>query len=136
LVKSKRILIVDDHPTLREGLRSLLSSQRDFDIVGEAGDGQEAVESVAILHPDLVLMDISMPRMDGMSATREIKKKWPETKILAFTVHNTPEYIAATLKAGADGYILKDTTRDKLICSIENILAGKRMISLDSTDKL
>lgn len=82
---------------------------------------------VAKCHPDLVLMDISMPRMDGITATREIKKKWPGTKILAFTVYNTPEYITATLNAGADGYILKDTTRDKLISSIENILAGKRV---------
>lgn len=135
-MKSKHILIVDDHPTLREGLRSLLSSQPDFDIVGEAADGQEAIDSVARHHPDLVLMDISMPRMDGIAATREIKRKWPETKILAFTVHNTPEYITATLNAGADGYILKDSTRDKLISSIENILAGKRGTGTEIQEKI
>lgn len=132
----KRILIVDDHPILREGLRSLLSSQHDFDIVGEAGDGQEAIESVAKLHPDLVLMDISMPRMDGIAATRKIKGKWPGTKILAFTVYNTPEYIAAALEAGADGYILKDTPRDNLISSIANILKRKQGTGSGISEKI
>jgi DNA-binding NarL/FixJ family response regulator len=133
LKEIKRILIVDDHPTLREGLRSLLSSQDIFDIVGEAGDGLEAVALVDQLHPDLVLMDISMPRMDGIAATREIKEKWPETKILIFSVHKTPEYLKAALEAGADGYILKDSPRTKLILTIKNILDGKQVIGLDST---
>ena len=129
----KRILIVDDHPTLREGLRSLLSSQDVFDIVGEAGDGHEAVALVDKLHPDLVLMDISMPRMDGIAATRKIKEKRPETKILIFSVYKTPEYIKAARDAGADGYILKDSPRTKLILTIKDILAGNRVISLDSS---
>ena len=132
-METKRILIVDDHPTLREGLRSLLSSQDVFDIVGEAGDGLEAVALVDKLHPDLVLMDISMPRMDGIAATREIKGKRPETKILIFSVYKTPEYLKAALEAGADGYILKDSPRTKLILSIKNILDGNQVISLDST---
>ena len=132
--KSKHILIVDDHPTLREGLRSLLSSQNLFDIVGEAGDGLEAIELVGKLHPDLVLMDISMPGMDGIAATREIKEKWPETKILIFSVYKTSEYLKAALEAGADGYILKDSPRTKLILSIKDILAGNQVISLDSTE--
>jgi two-component system nitrate/nitrite response regulator NarL len=134
LKEIKRILIVDDHPTLREGLRSLLSSQDIFDIVGEAGDGLEAVALVGQLHPDLVLMDISMPRMDGIAATREIKEKWPETKILIFSVHKTPEYLKAAREAGADGYILKDSPRTKLILTIKNILDGNQVISLDSTE--
>ncbi len=133
-METKRILIVDDHPTLREGLRSLLSSQDVFDIVGEAGDGLEAVALVDQLRPDLVLMDISMPRMDGIAATREIKGKRPETKILIFSVYKTPEYIKAALEAGADGYILKESPRTKLILSIKNILAGNQVISLDSTE--
>ncbi|MGC1403552.1 MAG: response regulator transcription factor [Thermodesulfobacteriota bacterium] len=133
-METKRILIVDDHPTLREGLRSLLSSQDVFDIVGEAGDGLEAVALVDKLRPDLVLMDISMPRMDGIAATREIKGKRPETKILIFSVYMTPEYLKAALEAGADGYILKDSPRTKLILSIKNILAGNQVISLDSTE--
>ena len=121
-----RILIVDDNPILREGLKSVLSHSPNFDIVGEAGDGLEAIDSVKKFHPDLVLMDLSMPRMDGIAATREIKKKWPGTKILAFTIHKDPEYRTATLKAGADGYLLKDSSQTELIQSIQDILDGKQ----------
>ena len=103
--KTQRILIVDDNPVLREGLKSILSQFSFFDIVGEAADGLEALNTAERLLPDLILMDISMPRMDGLTATKEIKKKWPGTKILVFTVHLTPEYLAAASKAGADGYL-------------------------------
>ena len=121
-----RILIVDDNPILREGLKSVLSRSPNFDVVDEAADGLEAIDSVNKFHPDLVLMDLSMPRMDGLAATREIKKKWPGTKILAFTIHNTPEYLTATLEAGADGYLLKDSSQTELIQSIQDILDGKQ----------
>jgi DNA-binding NarL/FixJ family response regulator len=122
----KRILIVDDHPALREGLKSIFSFSPIFDIIGEAGDGLEALDYVEKLLPDLVLMDLSMPRMDGITATREIKKKWPETKILIFTVHNTSEYLAAARQAGADGYISKDASSAEMIQSIKGILEGER----------
>lgn len=124
-------MIVDDSPVLREGLKSLLSSLAIFDIVGEAADGLEAIDSVERLLPDLVLMDLSMPRMDGIAATREIKKKWPGTKILAFTIHNTLEYQVSVLKAGADGYLLKSSSRAELIQSIEDILDGKQGLTPD-----
>ena len=127
----KRTLIVDDYPGVREGLRSLLSSHQDFDIVGEAGDGLEAIELVGELHPDLVLMDMSMPRMDGMTAVREIKKRWPKTLVMAFTIHKSPEYVFATLIAGADGYIPKDTPWTEIFASIENILKGEQVIPQD-----
>jgi two-component system, NarL family, response regulator NreC len=121
----KRILIVDDHPNLREGLKSILSLSPIFDVVGEASDGLEALFFVEKLIPDLVLMDLSMPRMDGITATREIKKKWPGTKILIFTVHNTAEYQTAAMKAGADGYLLKGSSSAKMTQSIKDILEGK-----------
>jgi DNA-binding NarL/FixJ family response regulator len=124
--KPQGILIVDDNHSLREGLSSILSHFPAFDIVGEAADGVEALNSVERLLPDLVLMDISMPRMDGIAATREIKKNRPNTKVLVFTVHKTPEYLAAAHKAGADGYLLKDSSRAELIQSIEDILAGNQ----------
>jgi DNA-binding NarL/FixJ family response regulator len=124
--KKKRILIVEDHIALREVLKSIFSRFPIFDVVGEAADGLDALNSVGRLHPDLVLMDLSLPRMDGIAATREIKKKWPGTKILAFTVHNTPEYLTAVLKAGADGYLLKDSSHAELIQSINDILDGKQ----------
>jgi two-component system, NarL family, response regulator NreC len=120
--KQYRILIADDHPALREGLRSILSVHPNFDIIGEAADGLEAVNLVERLRPALVLMDLSMPRMDGLAATREIKGKWPETKILVFTIHESPEYQKAASEAGADGYIYKDSPSAKLIQSIQDIL--------------
>ena len=86
----------------------------------------EAIELVGELHPDLVLMDISMPRMNGIDAIREIKKESPGTKILAFTVHKIPDILTAILKAGADGYLLKDSSRTELIQSIQDILDGKQ----------
>src|SRR5210317_1801141 len=110
-----RIVLADDHTILREGLRALLSADPNFDIVGEAEDGREAVRCVEKLEPDLLLMDLSMPRMSGMDAIREIKKRYPEIKIIALTVHKTEEYLLTTLKAGADGYVLKDATHEELV---------------------
>jgi two-component system, NarL family, response regulator NreC len=125
---SKRILIVDDHPALREGLKTILYAQPNFDIVGEAADGLEALNFVERLLPDLVLMDFSMPRMDGISATREIKKKYPRTKILVLTNNSSPEYLKAALKVGTDGFLSKDSPRAELIQSIKDILDGKQRV--------
>ena len=132
----QRIVIAEDYTILREGLRSLLSSHPEFDIVGEAEDGQEAIQSVEKLKPDLALMDLSMPRMNGMDAIKEIKKRSPETKVLVLTVHKTEEYIHAALQAGADGYILKDSTHAELGLAIRNILEGKRYISPGISESL
>ncbi len=128
MYKVHRILIVDDSPAFREGLRSILSHFLAFDIVGEAADGVEALNSVERFHPDLVLMDLSMPRMDGIAATREIKKQWPGTKVLVFSVHKTPEYLIAALKAGASWCLSKDSPRAVLIQSIDAILAGNQVL--------
>jgi len=132
----RRIVIAEDYTILREGLRSLLSSHPEFEIVGEAEDGQEAIRSVDKLKPDLALMDLSMPRMNGMDAIKEIKKRSPQTKVLVLTVHKTEEYIHAALQAGADGYILKDSTHAELGLAIKNILEGKRYISPGISESL
>lgn len=124
-----RIIIAEDHTILREGLRSLLSSDPDLEIVGEAQDGQEAIRCVEKLKPNLVLMDLSMPRMSGMEAIKEIKKRSSDTKILVLTVHKNEEYILATLQAGADGYALKDSTYAELGIAIRNVLSGNHYIS-------
>jgi two-component system response regulator NreC len=125
----QRIVIAEDHTILREGLRALLSSDPELEVVGEAEDGQEAIRVVEKFKPGLVLMDLSMPRMNGMDAIREIKKRSPETKVLVLTVHKTDEYILATLQAGADGYVLKDSTNVELRMAIKNVLIGKFFIS-------
>ena len=134
--KKSRIVIAEDHTILREGLRSLLSSDPNFEIIGEAEDGREAIRCVEKFKPDLILMDLSMPRMNGMEAISEIKKRFKETKILVLTVHKTEEYILATLKAGADGYILKDSTHAELVMAVKNVLSGKQYISPGISEKV
>ncbi len=124
-----RIVLADDHTILREGLRALLSADPNFEIIGEADDGREAVRCVEQQHPDLLLMDLSMPRMSGMDAISEIKKRYPKTKIIALTVHKTEEYLLSTLQAGVDGYVLKDATHNELVMAIQNVMAGKPYLS-------
>ena len=103
-----RLILAEDHTILREGLRAILASQEDLQVVGEATDGREAVRCAMNSSPDLVLIDLSMPRMHGMEAVAEIKRALPATRVLVLTVHKTEEYVRAALHAGADGYVLKD----------------------------
>jgi len=131
-----KIVIAEDHTILRQGLRALLSFDPDFEVVGEAEDGRAAVRSVETLSPDLVLMDLSMPRMTGMEAITEIKKRSPATKIVVLTIHKDEEYILSALKAGADGYVLKDAGQDELRTAVKNVLAGKRYLSPDISEKV
>ncbi|HTY23644.1 MAG TPA: response regulator transcription factor [Desulfomonilaceae bacterium] len=123
--RSWRIVIAEDHTILREGLRALLASDPEFDVVGEAEDGFEAINCVRRLSPDVVLMDLSMPKMTGMEAVREIKRIAPETKVLVLTVHKNEEYILASFQAGSDGYVLKDASHHELTSAIKTVLKGK-----------
>jgi DNA-binding NarL/FixJ family response regulator len=125
----KHIVIAEDHTILREGLRALLSSQPGIEIVGEAQDGMEAIRQCEKLAPDLVMMDLSMPKMNGLGAIREIKKRCPGAKVLVLTVHDSEEYIVSTLEAGADAYVLKDASRNELIMAIECVFSGKSFLS-------
>jgi DNA-binding NarL/FixJ family response regulator len=134
--KSYRIVIVEDHTILREGLRALLSAEPLFDVVGEAEDGRAAIRCCEDLLPDLVLMDLSMPKMHGFEAIKEIKRQSPDVKIIALTVHKTDEYILATLQAGADGYVLKDATHSELVMAIKHVLLGKRYLSPGISEKV
>ena len=132
--KKQTIVIAEDYTILRGGLRALISSSPDFEVVAEAGDGQEAIKFVEQLKPELVIMDLSMPRMTGMDAFLEIRKRIPKTKIVVLTMHKTEEHIFAALKAGADGYVLKDATYDELIMAVKNVLSGKRYHSPGISD--
>lgn len=136
MAEKRKVVIAEDHTILREGLRALLSSSPDFEIVGEAEDGRDAIQCVENVKPDLVLMDLSMPRMNGMDAIREIKKLCPGTKILVLTVHKAEEYVRATLQAGADGYVLKDATHPELVMAIKSVLAGKPYLSPGVSEKV
>ena len=131
-----RIVIAEDHTILREGLRSLLSSEPNFEIVGEAEDGREAIKCVEKFRPDLILTDLSMPRMNGMEAIEEIKRQSPKTKVLVLTVHKAEEYILATFRAGANGYLLKDSTHAELVMAVKKVLSGKQYISPEISEKV
>jgi DNA-binding NarL/FixJ family response regulator len=116
-----RVLVVDDHAILRDGIRSLLESQEDILVVGEAGDGSEALEAIGTLLPDIVLMDISMPKTNGLEATRLIKERFPHIKVLMLTQHDNREYIAPALGAGASGYVLKRSGRREMLDAIRQV---------------
>jgi two-component system response regulator NreC len=134
--KQYGVVIAEDHTILRDGLKALLSSQQDFKVVAEAQDGREAIRCVHDFAPDMILMDLSMPRMNGLDAIKEIKKTNPGTKIIALTVHKTEEYVLATLQAGADGYVLKDATHSELVMAMKNVLGGNRYLSPGVSEKV
>jgi DNA-binding NarL/FixJ family response regulator len=136
MTSTHQIVLVEDHTILREGLRSLLHAHGNLEVIGEAADGRSGIRLILSKKPDLVLMDLSMPKMNGFEAIREIKKTEPDIKIIALTVHNTEEYILMTLQAGADGYVLKDTTHDELIMAIRQVLSGKRFLSPSVSGKV
>ena len=134
--EKKRIVIAEDYRILREGLRALLSSYPEIDIVGEAEDGQAAIRCVEKLKPDLALMDLSMPKMSGMDAIKEIKKRSPSTRTLVLTVHKAEEYILEAFRAGASGYVLKDASQAELGMAVKSVLDGKQYVSPGISDKL
>ncbi len=124
-----RIVIAEDHTIVREGLRALLSLNPTFEIIGEAQDGLDAVRCVEDLLPDLLILDLTMPKMNGMEVIKELTRRCPATKILVLTVHKSEEYVFAALQAGADGYVLKDASHVELLMAIENVLHGKSYLS-------
>ena len=133
---TNRVVIADDHAILREGLRALLSAEDGFQVVEQTDNGRDALRAVAQHKPQLVLMDLSMPMTNGTEAIRHIKKRFPETKIIALTVHKADEYINAALTAGADGYFVKDDCLSELMTAIRSVLSGKRYLSPSVADKV
>ena len=124
-----RILLVDDHPVLRKGLLACLSDRQNLIVVGEAADGLEALRKVGELDPDLVLMDVEMPRMDGLAATQSICKRFPRTHVLILSMHNNPEYIVQAIQMGARGFALKSLPSEELIKAIEIVQRGEPFFS-------
>lgn len=130
------VLIAEDHTILREGLRALLCASEEFEVVGESPDGRQAIRTAASLQPGLVLLDLSMPGMNGIEALKEIKRQCPKTKVVVLTVHSAEEYVLAALKAGADGYVLKDASSTELLLALKNVVAGKPYLSPGIADKV
>jgi DNA-binding NarL/FixJ family response regulator len=120
-----RILLADDHALFREGLAGLLNAQPDLEVVGQAGDGLEALELARALQPDLIVMDIKMPVCDGLEATRLIRAELPTVRILMLTIHDEDEKLFEAIKAGASGYLLKNTTSADFLRGVRNVLAGE-----------
>jgi len=126
---SVRVLLVDDDDLMRAGLRAVLSSDANVDVVGEAGDGRAAVESVRSLRPDLVLMDVRMPDLDGIAATREVLAASPDVKVVILTTFEQDDYIFGALNAGASGFLLKRTAPEELLAAIHTVAGGDSLLS-------
>ncbi len=124
-MKSYKVIIAEDNTLLRDQLKSILSAEADIEVVDDVGDGVEAVQSAAKYKPDLMLMDLSMPKMNGIEAIREIRKSDPDVKFLVLTMHNSDEYATEAIKAGANGYVLKNVLSSEFKVAVKNVLDGK-----------
>src|SRR5947208_15789317 len=126
-----RLVIADDHELIRAGLCSMLTGQRGLEVVGEAENGREALALCRRLQPDLALIDVRMPEMDGLATCRSIKQECPSTSVILVTIHENPEYLLEALKAGAAGYVLKDITQRELITIVWHVLRGESILNKD-----
>ena len=124
-----KVLLAEDHTIVRKGIRSLLDNEPDIEVIGEAEDGREAVEKVEELCPDIVLMDITMPRLNGLDASRQIKKMHPEVRVLVLTMYTNEEYILQLLQAGASGYLVKQSAPEELLSAIQAAYRGDTFLS-------
>jgi two-component system nitrate/nitrite response regulator NarL len=129
--KKIRLLLVDDHPVVRRGMRSCLEGIRHVEVVDEAVDGKEAVEKVKALSPDIVLMDIDMPVMNGLEATKILREEFPDTRVLILSIHTNKEYVLQIIRSGAQGYVLKDASPADLVRAIESVDSGEPFFSPD-----
>jgi len=129
-------VIVDDQEIVRAGLRGMLASEPSVEVVGEAANGRDALALCRRILPDLVLMDVRMPDLDGLAATRALKEECPSISVIIVTMHENPDYLFEALKAGAAGYVLKDATRRELVSAIQQVLSGDTMLNADLATRL
>lgn len=124
-----KILLADDHELIRTGIRNLIGSNKDFSIVGEAGDGEESIRCVKELNPDVVIIDISMPKLSGIEVTKHLREHFPSVKVLVLTMHENVEYVYQIFKSGAGGYLLKNAGKDEIASAIYAVARGERFFS-------
>jgi DNA-binding NarL/FixJ family response regulator len=131
-----RLLIADDHALVREGLRTMLSGEEGIEVIAEAKDGRQALTLCRELHPHLVLMDVRMPVMDGLEATKRIKDEMPKTSVMMVTMHENPDYLFEAVKAGAAGYVLKDASGERLLSAVRRTLEGESPLNQELAMRL
>jgi two-component system NarL family response regulator len=135
-VTKAKVMLVDDHALLRTGVANIINQEPDLEVVAEANDGVEALEAFERLHPDVILCDLRMPRMEGVEAVRQIRERDPRARVIILTTYDTDDEISRALKAGAKAYVLKDISADDLVACIRNVLAGKTYIAPAAAAKL
>ena len=123
-----RVLVADDHPVVRQGLCTMLELEEDIEVVGRAGDGAEAVTQAREHHPDVILLDVQMPNVDGIEALRQIRASEPDARVIVLTTYRNEDYVFPSLQAGASGYMLKDATREELAGAIRSVAAGESLL--------
>jgi len=132
----KTVFIAEDHQLFRDGLKAMLAAKDGLEVVGEARDGLEAINSIKKKQPDLLLLDLSMPRLSGISVIKELRRQFSEMRILVLTIHESDQYVIETFEAGANGYCIKDASREELLLAINSILNGKTYISPGIADNV
>ncbi len=133
---SVTVLLADDHPVVRQGMRNLLDAEASFSVVGEAEDGLQAVQLAEQLKPDIVVVDMMMPRLNGLETIRQITARLPETQCIVLSMQSADPYIVQALKAGASGYVLKDSGPNEIVTAIQQVVSGKRYLSPQLSEKL
>ncbi|MDR7129813.1 DNA-binding NarL/FixJ family response regulator [Algoriphagus sp. 4150] len=126
-----KIVLADDHELVRDGIKSLLESEKEFEVIDEASDGIEALEVIALKNPDLLIVDIRMPRMNGLEVVKEMSKRFPHVKKLVLSMHDSEEYVVEAIQAGADGYLLKGSSKSEFLKALHTISAGGKFFAGD-----
>src|SRR5688572_8742669 len=135
-MQQTKILLAEDHNMVREGIKMLVNAEPDMEVIGEAANGREAIAQAKTLHPDLLVMDISMPELNGLKVTEKLRRELPSLKILTLTRHTDEAYLQQLIKAGVNGYVLKQSAPDELIHAIRTVTAGRSYVDTELADKV
>ena len=136
MTQKRTIVIAEDHQLFREGLKSMLADHQDLEVIAEAEDGLQAIRRIRHKQPDLLILDLSMPRLSGISVIKDVKSEFPEVKILTLTIHESDQYVLEAFEAGADGYCIKDASREELMLAVKSVIEGRRYISPGIADSV